>query len=125
MDLKDFVEASLVQISQGIEAASKALEGTNAHVNPKNVYVNADTRQNYGRLVSTQEYNPIVELVEFDVAVHASEGTETNGRIGISVGSIGIGAGGKSQETNRSESRIKFKIPVVFPTSGNKNGTPA
>jgi hypothetical protein len=117
MELKDFVEESLVQIARGIEAASKALEDTNAHINPKNVYVNSDSRQNYGRLVKKQEYNPVVELVEFDVAVHASEGKETNGKIGISVGSIGLGAGGKSQETNRSESRIKFKIPVVFPTS--------
>lgn len=117
MELKDFVEESLVQISRGIEAASKALEDTNAHINPKNVHVNGETRQNYGRLDQKGNYNPVVELVEFDVAVHASEGTETNGKIGISVGSIGIGAGGKSQETNRSESRIKFKIPVAFPTS--------
>jgi len=117
MELKDFVEQSLVQISHGIESASKALEHTNAHINPKNVYVNSDNRQNYGRLVEKKEYNPVVELVEFDVAVHVSEGTETNAKIGISVGSIGLGAGGKSQEANRSESRIKFKVPVVFPTS--------
>lgn len=116
MELKDFVEQSLVQISRGIEGASKALENTNAHINPKNVYVNSDNRQNYGRLIQNKEYYPVVELVEFDVAVHVSEGTETNGKIGISVGSIGLGAGGKSQEANRSESRIKFKVPVVFPT---------
>lgn len=117
MELKDFVEESLVQIARGIEAASKALEDTNAHINPKNIHVNGDNRQNYGRLDNTRQYNPVVELVEFDVAVHASEGKETNGKIGISVGSLGLGAGGKSQETSRSESRIKFKIPVVFPTS--------
>lgn len=117
MELKDFVEQSLVQIARDIESASKALEDTNAHINPKNIYVNSDNRQNYGRLVQKQDLNPVVELVEFDVAVHASEGTETNGKIGISVGSIGLGAVGKSQESNRSESRIKFKIPVVFPTS--------
>ena len=102
---------------RGIAAASKALEDTNAHINPQNVHVNGETRQNYGRLDPKGKYNPVVELVEFDVAVHASEGTETNGKIGISVGSIGLGAGGKSQESNRSESRIKFKIPVAFPTS--------
>ena len=126
MELKDFVEASLVQICRGIEGASASLADTNAHINPKNIYVNSGDRQNYGRLVQNQEYNPVVELVDFDVAVHVSEGTETNGRIGISVGSIGLGAGGKSQESNRSESRIRFKIPVVFPTTGNKgSGTPA
>jgi len=117
MELKEFVQQSLVQIARGIEEASKELKETNAHINPKNVYVNADTRQNYGRLVKGKDYNPVVELVEFDVAVHASEGTEKSGEIGISVGSIGIGGGGKTQETSKSESRLKFRIPVVFPTS--------
>lgn len=117
MELQEFVKESLVQIARGIEAASKELENTGAHINPKNVYVNSDARQNYGRLSKEKEYNPVVELVEFDVAVHASEGKGTNGKIGISVGSIGLGAGGKSQEASKSESRIKFRIPVVFPTS--------
>ena len=117
MELKDFVRESLVQISTGISEASEALKETNAHINPKNVYVNAENRQNYGRLVHDKSYYPVVEFVEFDVAVHISEGSETNGKIGISIGSIGLGAGGKSQESNRSESRIKFKVPVTFPTS--------
>lgn len=119
MELKDFVRESLVQISTGISEASEALKDTDAHINPKNVYVNADNRQNYGRLMRDKTYYPVVELVEFDVVVHASEGTETNGRIGVSIGSIGFGAGGKSQELNKSESRIKFKVPVTFP-SGEK-----
>jgi hypothetical protein len=117
MELKDFVRESLVQISNGISEASEELKDTSAHINPKNVYVNSDNRQNYGRLVNDKSYYPVVELIEFDVAVHASEGTETNGKIGISIGSIGLGVGGKSQESNRSESRIKFKVPVTFPTS--------
>lgn len=118
MELKDFVQESLVHIARGIEAASVALQDTNAHINPKNVYVNSDARQNYGRLDTTKDFNPVVELVEFDVAVHAEKGTESKDTIAISVGSVDLGEGGrKLQESNRSESRIKFKIPVVFPTS--------
>ena len=117
MELKDFVRETLVQISTGISEASEALRETNAHINPKNIYVNADNRQNYGRLVYNKTYNPVVELVEFDVAVHACEGTEANGKFGISIGSIGLGVGGKTQESNRSESRIKFKVPVTFPSN--------
>lgn len=117
MELKDFVRESLVQIAQGILEASESLKSTSAHINPKNIYVNGDNRQNYGRLVKDKLYSPVVELVEFDVAVHASEGTETNGKIGIRIGLIGLGADGKSQESSRSESRIKFRVPVTFPTS--------
>lgn len=118
MELKYFVKETLVQIARGIEAASVALEDTNAHINPKNIYVNSDSRQNYGRLVEDKKYNPVVELVEFDVAVHAEKGTEAQDTIAINVGSIDLGKEEtKQQESNRSESRIKFKIPIVFPTS--------
>lgn len=122
MELKDFVKETLVQIARGIEAASVALEDTNAHINPQNIYVNSDSRQNYGRLVEDKKYNPVVELVEFDVAVHAEKGTEAQDTISINVGSIDLGKGEtKQQESNRSESRIKFKIPIVFPTSDKKS----
>lgn len=116
MELKDFVQASLIQIAKGIEGAAADLSGTTAQINPKNVYVNSEQRQNYGRLMSSKEYAPIVELVEFDVSVHASEGTERSGGVGISIGSVGIGVGGKENENTKSESRIRFKVPVVWPT---------
>lgn len=73
MNLKDFVKVSLVQIAQGIQEASEELKDTNAFINPKNIYVNAENRQNYGRLMQEKEFHPVVELVEFDIAVYAKK----------------------------------------------------
>jgi hypothetical protein len=56
-----------------------------------------------------------VHAIEFDVAVHATEGAAASAKGGISVGSIGIGAKGSTSEERTSESRIKFKIPMVLP----------
>lgn len=89
MELKDFIKHSLVQITKGIQEVNEELEDTDVKINPKNVYVNAKARQDYGRLMENKETVPVVELVEYDVAVFAEEGTETKGGIGTSVGSIG------------------------------------
>ena len=120
MDLKDFVKETIVQISNGINAANAELKDAEALVNPRNVgvYTKEDYRI-YGYLDENEDRNfqRIVELVEFDVAVHAREGKETQGGIGITVGAIAVGSRGKSDAAESSDSRIKFKIPVVFPNA--------
>lgn len=116
MDLQEFIQVSLVQISKGIEAANAELKGSNAMINPRNLAVNAGGGANYGIITELSTKLPrIVELVEFDIAITVSEGTEKNGKIGISVGSVGFGVGGKNTEANSSLSRLKFKIPVAWP----------
>jgi hypothetical protein len=117
MDLQEFVQATLVEISKGIQRANESLKGTDTKVNPKNLAMNTGTGANYGYIAKTQEMSRVVELVEFDVAVNVSEGSEKNGKIGISVGSVGLGVGGKSAEGSSSISKIRFKIPVAWPVS--------
>ncbi|MFZ5842855.1 MAG: hypothetical protein ACOY3E_08130 [Pseudomonadota bacterium] len=121
MDLKDFVKSTLCQIAEGISAASLELAQTNAIVNPSDIVVNSENSQAYGRTRSSSQSVPqndsrIVEKVDFDIAVSVQEGTETSAGIKVSVMSIGLGAGGKSEAKAGSESRIKFSVPMVFPT---------
>ena len=40
-------------------------------VNPNNVHVNSDNRQDISRLDEAQKYNRIIEVIEFDGAVSA------------------------------------------------------
>ena len=119
MDLKDFVKESLVQISNGINEANEALEGTGAMVNPLHVTTNSDKSQAYGRTGSPAHdvngTSRVVEKVDFDVAVVAEAGEQTKAGIKLSIASIGLGADGQSSSKDKSESRIKFTIPVVFP----------
>lgn len=115
MDLKDFVRESLVQIANGISEANAALEGTSAAVNPHNVQAYSTEAKAYGRLNDAfKEKDALVELVEFDVAVTTESGTQTGGGIKISVASIGVGAEGKSTGSQSRESRIKFRVPMVY-----------
>lgn len=120
MDLATFIRESLVQIARGIDEANTALEGTTAKVNPRGIVPSpkGDTKF-YGYLNESneKEWRRVVQEIEFDVAVHATEGTETKGGIGIVVGVIALGSQGKSQEGSSSESRLKFTVPMVLPIS--------
>lgn len=120
MDLATFIKESLVQIASGIAEANTALADTTALVNPRNIQPSpkGDTKF-YGYLSESGDsrYMRVVQEIEFDVAVHATEGTESKGGIGIVVGAVALGSQGRSQAGSTSESRLKFTIPMVFPVS--------
>jgi hypothetical protein len=58
--------------------------------------------------------------VEFDIAVTVREGKETAGGIGVVVGAVALGSRGKSTDGNTTVSRLKFQVPVMFPTSSKE-----
>lgn len=111
MDLKDFITETLVQIASGIEDAQVKLKEQDSQA-----IINTNmTQTGDGNLVTGGRRVP-VEIVEFDVAILANEGTETNAGIGLTVASLlNLKAGGQSNQSQGSESRIKFKIPMSYP----------
>lgn len=120
MDLKSFITQTLVQIAQGIDDANVAFANSEAIANPRYVVPPDGEEDNsvYGYLVEGSDrtaYRHAVHKVDFDVAVAAAEGKEAKGGIGIVVGSIGLGAQGKSDASTSSNSRIRFAIPMLFP----------
>lgn len=122
MDLKDFIRESLVQISQGIEEANEALKDSIAEVNPAKFIAHSGESQAYGRVSATADENkPLVHLVDFDVAIQAQQGSESGGGMKLSIASVGIGADAKTRDSSSTESRLKFAIPMVYPS--NKNCT--
>jgi hypothetical protein len=117
MNLKEFVQHALVQVAQGIEGANTDLKDSDALVNPQHVEVKGDNSRAYGFVDEDHIPTRTVELIQFDVAVSAEKAKGSEGGIGIMVGSVGLGAKGKSDISNSSQSRIQFSIPMVFPSS--------
>jgi hypothetical protein len=117
MNLSQFIEESLVEICGGIENANKQMKekGIDGVVNPEKTHPMETTQQFYGVWRPDQPLYPTVQLVKFDVAVYAKEGTETKGGIGIMVATIGLGFQGKSDKASGTESRLQFGIPVLLP----------
>jgi hypothetical protein len=110
MDLKDFVTASIVSVLEGVrDAAAQATDS--AEVAP--VLFDNHALDKAGILVS--QAGGHVHMLEFDVAVTANEGADTKAGIGVVAGVFNLGAGGTSTTSNSTVSRIKFRVPIVFP----------
>lgn len=117
MELKDFIKESLVQINLAIEESNEELKHSDAVINPGGIQVNSDGYQAFGREthVMAKKNFRVVQKIDFDVAVYAQDDTSKGVGAKISIASIGIGADGKEVKTNKSESRLKFSIPVIYP----------
>ena len=113
MKLEDFISEALIEIVSGIKRAQTSTESTGAKINPKGYIVPQ------GKLVG-QKWNSkngdTTEVIEFDIAVTTTEGTETKGGIGVFVGAFGLGSQGRSEAQNSSVTKIKFSVPIVFPS---------
>lgn len=113
MELKDFVSQTLTHIFEGVHNAQKAASDHGGKVNPnfwtisKSTFIGT-TGESGGR------DQPIL-MIEFDVAISASDETQSKGGLGIFVGSIGIGGQGSSNSANSQLSRIKFSVPIALP----------
>lgn len=117
MNLQQFISETLIQIARGVEEADKQLADSGAIVNPRHV-VPEPKASTYGYLAEepeNREYLAIVQKIDFDVAVFASQTTEAEGKAGLMVAAIGLGTKASSERGEKSESRIKFSIPFVLP----------
>lgn len=114
MELQEFIKESLVQIVRGVEGAVEALEDTTAIISPSRYHCTEHHAFKYEQQ-ENRKYRRSVQLVDFDVAVSASEGKETKGGIGVVVASFTLGTTGKSDATSGTVSRIKFRVPIVLP----------
>ena len=112
MKLKTFISEALKQLIEGVKESQQYAAEAGAAVNPSGL----DYLKDSSAKVQHKETTRIGQEVEFDLEIATTEATEKGGHAEISVVSIG-GLGGKvgSSVESRSASRIKFKVPVIFP----------
>jgi hypothetical protein len=116
MNLKEFVSESLVEIVAGISDAQSRLAESGAKVSPKIRTIFSKSQTGGSEMALGWDINGgLIQVVDFDVAVTAIEGTETKGGIGVVAGIFSLGSHGKSEESSQSISRIKFKVPISLP----------
>ena len=63
----------------------------------------------------------LIQTISFDVAVTVERGTETEGKISIATGLLGLNSKGKTTKADDSVSRIQFVIPVSLGATFQKN----
>ena len=120
MELREFVRSTLLEIVSGVSDAQEALieAGSTAVVNALAA----------GNLkVHSRRGWPLLQMVEFDVALTVTETTEKGigGRLSIAAASIGTQRGASVE--NSEVSRVRFQVPVVLPMgkgTQEDDGTP-
>ena len=114
MDLREFVKEALVQVASGVRDAQEPVRIQGGFVSPS-VVSGASGRSestHFGTLSSGQQ----VLLVEFDVAVTATDSVEGGAGAKLAVASLfSLEAGGKGRTGSETTSRIKFKVPLALP----------
>ena len=108
MNLKEFVTETIVQIMEGVQEAQNQV-GDKGIVNPRSY-------QSGTFFVDTPPQPNELRPAEFDVAVTASSGSEAKGGAGLLVAAIGMGVQDTQSEGNTAISRIRFELPIAYPT---------
>jgi hypothetical protein len=114
MELKEFVSRTLTQLIAGVKDAQAEAKTMDAHVNP-HLMKNEVTGKEPRIIIPIGNIAQPIFLVDFDVAITASEGSSAKGGLGIFVSSVGIGGQGESKSTSSQESRIRFVVPISLP----------
>ncbi|WP_294533457.1 hypothetical protein [uncultured Bacteroides sp.] len=121
MELKDFIKGVVFDITNAIKECQNELEN-GAIISPTNTSANEKVKSKNGDLQ--------ISYIDFEVSVSASSeigenGKKEGGGIQVSSSAFGFNIGGKTKgKTNEEEykyvnenlSKIRFSIPIVYPT---------
>ncbi len=113
MDLKDFIKATITGIVEATRELQEAFGPVDVIVNPP---VSAKDRDLYEVDGAQNTYRQI-QIVEFDVAISATAGTEGGGNAGLKILSVEASMKGQHSRSNEQVSRVKFSIPVTLSPS--------
>jgi hypothetical protein len=104
MKLRDFISGSLMEIASGVvDAINQAeKEGIPLRINP--IFQDQE-----------KDWDKYVQVVEFDVAVTASNSEHGDGKLDINVFGLSLGGGAGITKEAISVNRLKVGVPVLMP----------
>ena len=112
MELKDYVQSVLQQVGEGIAACNgEKGRGDSIVANPALKSAQFFEGEMYA-IDSQKRYIKVINI-DFEVFITATSNSEADGRIGISV----FGAGGSLKSEQSTTNKVKFSIPVLFPSA--------
>lgn len=113
-DLEKFVSSALVQITRAVKNSSEEVKLSGGVVAPR-VRGGASTAAQAGHLRSPRRVP--VTLVDFDIAVTISESNDKEAKIGVLSGVFNAGTETKADTAIEHISRMKFSVPIEFPST--------
>jgi len=108
VELKDFIQATLEQIVEGVSNAKDNIEKRGAIINPTGVTFKKDGQYNCYDHAMPQE-------VAFDVGLTSMDKKGSSEGIGVFLGSISMGKKNDTGVESVAVTRVKFTVPLVLP----------
>lgn len=112
IELKKFVEETLVQIVKGVKASQDDIKNIGGEICPTGLYFSGGSET---RVI----YKPgkgIVQTVEFDIALTVTKATALEGKAGIAIHIASAGGETSLEKTREALNRVKFTVPVLLPS---------
>ena len=107
MNLREFVKETLIQIVAGVADAQSRPPGAQGDGGPTTSGAIVNPTRDEGVRV--------IQDVEFDVAITASDATEAGGGLSTALQVVGLRLGASSASREESISRVRFSVPIVYP----------
>lgn len=118
--LDKYIAETIKKISLGIQQASDDCKELGVIVNP-NISIGT-SNDSYIPLDSSHlNIQRRVQTLEMEICVSAIQETDTNAKLGIGIYELGIGGKHSSTHKNIGENKVKFTIPICFPTTDIKS----
>jgi len=113
MELKDFIEKTLVSIVDGVDAAKEQLKGRGVLINPLMKDDGSSVVAVRGRYEHGEGEYRIAQNIEFNVVVSAE--TNDGGKLGISVLTGFLKGGMVKEDKSAHITTIRFTVPISLP----------
>lgn len=109
MELKDFIKETLIQITNGVAEAQKAVKDTGCLINPAGY--------NNQRYIEEGDNSNMrgVQKITMSIAITVTEGNENKAGLGVVSGFFTAGTATKSNDVSSTVNRIEFDIPISLP----------
>lgn len=107
MELKEFIKGVVADVTNAIKECQEELDN-GAIVSPTNRESNDTIDTDNGKLQISE--------IEFEVSVSASSSNESGGKINVLSAIINGGVNCENNNSNENVSKVKFSIPVIYPT---------
>ena len=114
LKLQEFISNTLEQIVNAIVDSNISLESTGAEISP---LIKTDWKKLSDSGFEISQKGIPVREIEFDIAITAEKEKTKGGNMGLNVSVVSLKGGKDSKSIDSTISRIKFKIPVTYPTN--------
>ena len=110
MELKDFIKTAITDITEAVSELQEELKNGTI-VNP------SLTQGEHGKSLVVDNEVRMMERLNFDIAVTATEATELNGNAKAGISVFGAKVGAENKETTENVSRLTFSLPLLLPAT--------